>query len=91
MRKQLENEYWLCVIGTTNSKNLKDGADYPMRKAVKKAFVETVGHEYENCWSGWGVEKDRVDLLIKISIMNHNDPLYEAIKRILNVSNDNAK
>ena len=45
MRKQVKAEYWICIIGATNSKNLKSGADSPMRNAVQKAFEETTGKE----------------------------------------------
>ena len=83
MRKQVEAEYWVCVIGATNSKNLKDGADSPMRKAVQQAFEEVTGHEHEDCWSGWGSEKERVDVINAVWSMDEKDPLYEAIKCML--------
>ena len=83
MRKQVEAEYWICVIGATNSKNLKGGSDYPMRNAVQKAFEETTGHEDETCWSGWGSEKEKVDIVNAVWSMDKDDPLYEAIKGML--------
>lgn len=83
MRKQVEAEYWICIIGATKSENLKGGADLPMRKAVQKAFEETTGHEDETCWSGWGSEKEKVDILNAVWVMDENDPLYEAIRCVL--------
>ena len=83
MIKQVEAEYWICIIGATKSENLKDGADSPMRNAVEKAFKETTGHEHEVCWSGWGSEKEKVDILNAVWSMDENDPLYEAIKCML--------
>ena len=83
MRKQVESEYWICIIGATNSKNLKSGADYPMRNAVQTAFEKTTGHENEVCWSGWGSEKEKVDILNAVWSMDKDTPLYEAIKCML--------
>lgn len=83
MRKQIEAEYWICIIGPTNSKNLKDDSNSPMRNAVQKAFEETTGHEDETCWSGWGSEKEKVDILNAVWSMDENDPLYEEIRRML--------
>ena len=84
MRKQVDAEYWVCIIGGTNSNNLKSAADYPMRNAVKNAFIETTGHECENCWSGWGSEKEMVRILSAVWQMSNDDPLYEAIKCMFN-------
>lgn len=83
MRKQVEAEYWICIIGATNSKNLKGGADSPMRNAVTEAFKKTTGHEHEHCWSGWGSEKEKVDVVNAVWSMDTDDPLYEAIKCML--------
>jgi hypothetical protein len=83
LRKQVESEYWICVIGTTNSKNLKSGADSLMRSSVEKAFEETTGHEDKICWSGWGSEKEKVDVLNAVWSMEKDDPLYKSIKRML--------
>ena len=83
MRKQVEAEYWICIIGATNSKNLKGGADSPMRNAVEGAFEKTTGHEHEVCCSGWGSEKEKVDIVNAVWSMDENDPLYEAIKYML--------
>ena len=83
MRKQVEAEYWICIIGATNSKNLKGGADAPMRNAVQKAFEETTGHEDEICRSGWGSEKEKVDIVNAVWSMDKDDKLYEAIKSML--------
>jgi len=82
-RKQVEKEYWICIIGATNSKNLKHGADSPMRNAVKKAFEETTGHENEVCWSGWGSEQEKVDIVNYVWSMDSADPLYIALQAML--------
>jgi hypothetical protein len=84
MRKKVKEKYWICIIGATNSKNLKSSADAPMRNAVEKAFKETTGHEQGICWSGWGSEKEKVDIINAVWSMDENDPLYESIKCMLN-------
>ena len=82
-RKQVESEYWICIIGGTNSKNLPSGADQPLRSAVRNAFEKTTGHEDETCWSGWGTEKDKVDVLNAVWSMEKEDPLYISIQAML--------
>jgi len=83
MRKQVENEYWICIIGATNSANLKSGADAPMRNAVVNAFKKTTGKEHAICYSGWGAEKEKVDVINSIWSMDNDDELYKEIKNIL--------
>ena len=57
--------YWMCIVGPTERKDLPDGADSPMRKAVKKAFYDTAGHDPEHNWSGWGMDKETKDRVMK--------------------------
>jgi len=47
--------YWRCAIGPIQRKHLPNGADGPLRRAVKKAFGEEYG-AVDNliCMSGWG-------------------------------------
>lgn len=85
-RKQVESEYWICIIGGTNSKNLPDGADQPLRSAVKNAFAMTTGHHAETCWSGWGTEKGKVDVLNAIWTLREDDPLYVSLQTVLKAS-----
>jgi len=82
-----KKQYWICIIGATNRENLKGGADSPMRNAVEEAFKKTVGHEDEICWSGWGSEKEKVDVMNAIWSMDKDDLLYIAIKYMLKGGN----
>jgi len=82
-RKQVESEYWVCIVGGTNSKNLKPGADTPMRQAVRKAFQETTGHNDTECLSGWGSESPKVSVIAAVWSMDETDPLYNQIKQML--------
>lgn len=58
---KIEKRYWFCLIGGINPLCLKDGADAPMRRAVREQFRATTGEEDKNCWSGWGIDEKRVD------------------------------
>lgn len=45
---------WDCKIGFANEAELPDGADAPMREAVRRAYLELTGWEPEFIFSGWG-------------------------------------
>lgn len=47
---------WDCKIGEADVSRLPDGADGPMRIAVKKAYEELTGVEPDFIFSGWGGE-----------------------------------
>lgn len=47
---------WSCKIGWANRADLPDGADFPLRQAVEKAFYELTGHAPQFTFSGWGDE-----------------------------------
>lgn len=51
---------WDCKIGG-DIDDLSDGADAPMREAVKRAFKELTGKDMEFCFSGWGGELDEIE------------------------------
>jgi hypothetical protein len=78
-----EKNYWVCIIGATDRKNLKSGADSPMRNAVEQAFEKTTGEEHKICWSGWGSTQPKIDVLNAIWSMDKNDPLYKIITDLL--------
>lgn len=81
--KSKKDNYWFCLIGPTKSKNLKMGADYPLRSAVQQAFEKTTGHVEDKCASGWGLDESRIDLLQVLLSMETKDPLYIAITAML--------
>ena len=78
-----QNKYWLCLIGPIDQKAIPDGADAPMRKAVKDSFVELTGYNPERCSSGWGVSKERADVINAVSSLAEDDELFIAIKAML--------
>lgn len=52
---------WECKIGVTENEKLPNGADAPMRKAVRQAFMEVTGVEDAYCFSGWGAKLTPVE------------------------------
>lgn len=50
MKKQI----WFCKIGEVEDETLPMGSDYPMRRAVEKAYFELTGKMPEFIFSGWG-------------------------------------
>lgn len=49
---------WTCKIGGTVN-DLPNGADGPMRQAIKEAYRLLTGEEPKFCFSGWGGELDK--------------------------------
>ncbi len=47
---------WSCKIGEVDIAKLPDGADQPMRKAVREAYIKLTGEEPTFIFSGWGAE-----------------------------------
>lgn len=44
---------WTCKIGGVVD-DLPDGADFPMRQAIKEAYRRITGQDCDFCFSGWG-------------------------------------
>lgn len=49
-------DIWECKIGEVNSEKLQNGADLPMRNAIRKAYKEITGEDSKFIFSGWGAE-----------------------------------
>ncbi len=47
---------WECKIGGLVPEDLPRGLDWPMRKAIQKAFKEITGVEHQFNFSGWAAE-----------------------------------
>jgi hypothetical protein len=54
-------DFWSCKLGPADGTKLPDGADFPLRQAVEKAFFELTGKWPEIHWSGWGATLDEVE------------------------------
>lgn len=50
----MAGKIWYCKIG--ESASVPDGADFPMREAIERAYKEVTGEEAVFCFSGWGAE-----------------------------------
>ena len=47
---------WECKIGEVDAAGLPSGADFPMRRAIEKAYAEVTGQDPDFIFSGWGAE-----------------------------------
>lgn len=47
---------WSCKIG--KAEGVPGGADFPMRRAVERAYMEITGQAPDFIFSGWGAELD---------------------------------
>lgn len=61
IEKMKEQKYkiWYCKIGEVDDKLLPEGSDQPMRKAIRKAYIELTGIEPVFIFSGWGASLDK--------------------------------
>ena len=50
----MKKKIWTCKIGEIDAGRLPEGADWPMRDAIRRAYVELTGREPEFVFSGWG-------------------------------------
>ena len=49
----MSERIWFCKIGGPVD-HLPDGSDWPMRRAIQRAFEEVTGSEHAFTFSGWG-------------------------------------
>ena len=56
-----DKRVWTCKIGFAADATLPEGADGPMRQAVKEAYTKLTGKEPLFCFSGWGGELDEIE------------------------------
>ena len=66
MKKTIKPEYWFCLIGPTDRNTLADGADFPMRMAIRDEFAKVTGESDDVCTSGWGVSEKKYKALRKV-------------------------
>jgi hypothetical protein len=52
---------WSCKIGEVDEAKLPNGADFPMRRAIAKAYEEITGEEPTFLFSGWGAELEEIE------------------------------
>lgn len=52
-----KTKIWYCKIGEAEAGALPEGADGPMRNAVRRAYIEITGQDPPNfIFSGWAAE-----------------------------------
>lgn len=57
----MSNEYWFCFVGPVDRNKVPDGADFPMRQAVRGMFKQVTGQYAESCSSGWGLDEQTME------------------------------
>jgi len=66
---------WYCKIGTLHEIDLPNGADWPMRKAIRQAFAGLTGQDDEFCFSGWSAELTECEL----AVVENREPVRELV------------
>lgn len=68
-----KKQYWMCIIGGTNPDLYEgNGADTPLRMAVRNKYYEIFGED-EVCSSGWGVDEERYEVLTRLHLKSTDD------------------
>ena len=52
---------WACKIGEVDPSLVPRGGDFPMRRAVEKAYHDLTGEWPQFIFSGWGAELDQAE------------------------------
>lgn len=68
----MSKEYWVCIIGPVERKELPDGADCPPRAAVQNAIIKMIGRQPDECASGWGCTEETKNAICNV----WNDPKH---------------
>lgn len=58
---ETQKKTWACKIGEVDPALVPDGADLPMRRAVKEAFTAITGEQAEFVFSGWAATLDETE------------------------------
>lgn len=76
----MENKkYWMCIIGPADTNKYQgNGADFPLRQAVRNKFFEIFGED-NVCASGWGINEERYQLLRTL-----HSKTTEDLKKLIN-------
>lgn len=94
---------WTCKIGEADAARLPDGADFPMRQAVRERYLELTGENPKFIFSGWGgalddceravVEKraPSEEYLLEKRKQDAAPDLYEALRGLLAMAEDLAE
>lgn len=53
---EVASKTWYCKIGETDPANVPQGGDFPMRRAIEKAYHEITGEWPDFIFSGWGAQ-----------------------------------
>lgn len=68
IKKKVEKEYWMCIIGGVPKNKLGWGADGPLRMTVRNKFFNLFGDD-DVCSSGWGINQERYEVLSSLHML----------------------
>lgn len=68
-----KDKYWFCIIGPVKDNELPDGADSPLRSAVRKVANTMLPDNDLTISSGWGVSDTVRDLISAITVRSLSD------------------
>ena len=78
--KVSSKKYWMCIIGGTDPDLYEgNGADFPLRMAVRDKFNEIFGED-EVCSSGWNIDEERYNVLRSLHLKT-----TEELKELLEI------
>jgi hypothetical protein len=67
----MTSQYWSCIIGPIEQSKIPYGGDFPLRMAVKEAYIEMFGKygSIDNnplCSSGWGMDEEEKEEIKRV-------------------------
>jgi len=68
----IDKSYWMCYIGPIDREKLPQGADFPLRQAVKEAYINLTNDNKFICSSGWGNSEQDIKLIDEILFIKQN-------------------
>ena len=68
-----KKKFWSCVIGPISEDKVPFGADFPLRNAVNRIWLQMFEEPAEIHSSGWSMDEEKRDLLQTISHMDNAD------------------
>lgn len=56
-----QSQIWRCKIGEVDLSKLPEESDFPMREAIRDAYIKLTGEEPKFLFSGWNAELDEYE------------------------------
>lgn len=65
----MKKNYWSCIIGPVDNKDLPRGSDATLRGPIREAFNKAFGSD-NVCASGWRIDEEKYKLLRKLESLD---------------------